>query len=83
MIMENYKVVYWAENQVEADLLCGMLKECDIPCRQMKESLGKSLGVQFGILGQIAIAVPESRTAEAEAIILDWDNAEEKDQAAD
>ena len=23
--MENYKVVYWAENQVEADLLCGML----------------------------------------------------------
>ena len=81
--MENYKVVYWAENQVEADLLCGMLKECDIPCRQMKESLGKSLGVQFGILGQIAIAVPESRTAEAEAIILDWDNAEEKDQAAD
>ena len=81
--MENYKVVYWAENQVEADLLCGMLKECDIPCRQMKESLGKSLGVQFGILGKIAIAVPESRTAEAEAIILDWDNAEEKDQAAD
>ena len=81
--MENYKVVYWAENQVEADLLCGMLKECDIPCRQMKESLGKSLGVQFGILGQIAIAVPEAKTAEAEAIILDWDTPEEKNQAAD
>lgn len=71
--MENFKVVYWAENQVEADLICGLMKECDIPCRQMKESVGKSLGLQFGILGQIALAVPESRAAEAEAVILDMD----------
>ena len=49
--MEDLKVVYWAENQVEADLICGMMKECGIPCKQMKESLGKSLGLQFGILG--------------------------------
>ena len=27
--MENLKVVYWAENQVEADLICGMIKECN------------------------------------------------------
>ena len=69
--MENLKVVYWAENQVEADLICGMIKECGIPCTQMKESLGKSLGLQFGLLGQIALAVPESRVAEAEAVTLD------------
>ena len=72
--MENYKVVYWAENQVEADLICGQMKECDIPCRQMKESVGKTLGLQFGVLGEIAIAVPESRTAEAEGLLLDLDN---------
>ena len=59
--MENTKIIYWAENQIEADLISGLLKECDIPCTQMKESLGKSLGIQFGILGQIALAVPESR----------------------
>ena len=44
----------------------------------MKESLGKSLGLQFGILGEIALAVPESRVAEAEAIILDTDIPEEE-----
>lgn len=71
--MENSKIIYWAENQVEADLISGLLKECDIPCRQLKESLGKSLGLQFGILGQIALAVPEDRADEAEAIILDLD----------
>lgn len=76
--MEEYKVIYWAENQVEADLICGMMKECDIPCKEYKESLGKSLGLQFGILGQIAIAVPESRTAEAEALILDMDDPSEE-----
>ncbi len=72
--MENFKVVYWAENQIEADLICGLLKECNIPCRQMKESVGKTLGLQFGIFGEIALAVPESRVAEAEAVILDMDS---------
>lgn len=75
--MDKLKVIYWAENQVEADLICGLMKECDIPCTQLKESLGKSLGLQFGLLGQIALAVPESRTAEAEAIILDMDQPAE------
>lgn len=71
--MENSKIVYWAENQVEADLITGLLKNCDIPCKQLKESLGKSLGLQFGLLGSIALAVPEDRADEAEAIILDLD----------
>ncbi len=71
--MENTKIVYWAENQVEADLITGLLNNCDIPCKQLKESLGKSLGLQFGILGSIALAVPEDRADEAEAIILDLD----------
>ncbi len=73
--MEKLKTVYWAENQVEADLICGLMKECDIPCKQLKESVGKSLGLQYGILGQIAIAVPEDREAEAEAVILSMDDA--------
>ena len=71
--MENSKIIYWAENQIEADLICGLMKECNIPCTQLKESLGKSLGLQFGILGQIALSVPEDRAAEAEAVILDMD----------
>ena len=73
MIMDNPKIMYWAENQIEADLICGLMKECNIPCTQLKESLGKSLGLQFGILGQIALSVPEDRAAEAEAVILDMD----------
>ncbi len=76
--MEEFKVVYWAENQIEADLITGLMQDCGIPCRQMKESVGKTLGLQFGIFGQIALAVPESRTAEAEAIILDMDAPEEE-----
>ena len=71
--MANTNIIYWAENQVEADLICGLLKECDIPCSQLKESIGRALGVQIGILGQIAIAVPEDRVAEAEAILLDME----------
>lgn len=71
--MENTKIIYWAENQIEADLITGLLKECNIPCTQLKESLGKSLGLQFGILGQIALAVPTEHAAEAEAVILDID----------
>jgi hypothetical protein len=71
--MANTNIIYWAENQVEADLICGLLKESDIPCSQLKESIGRALGVQIGILGQIAIAVPEDRVAEAEAILLDMD----------
>lgn len=71
--MENKKIVYWAENQVEADLITGLMKDCGIPCIQLKESVGKSLGLQFGLLGSIALAVPEDRVAEAEAVILDMD----------
>ena len=71
--MEKTKIVYYAENQVEADLITGLLKECNIPCTQLKESLGRSLGLQFGMLGEIALAVPEDRAAEAEAVILDMD----------
>lgn len=77
--MEDLKIVYWAENQVEADLICGMMEECGIPCKQMKESLGRSLGLQFGILGEIALAVPESRVAEAEAVLLDTDDPVEEE----
>ena len=29
----KYQIVYWAENQVEADLMSGLLKEADIPCK--------------------------------------------------
>ena len=72
--MEDQKIVYWAENQVEADIISGLLKECDIPCKQLKESLGKSLGLNFGILGEIALAVPADRVPEAEAVILDIEN---------
>ena len=79
--MENYKVVYWAENQVESDVICGMLKDCGIPYRELKESVGKTLGLQFGLLGQIAIAVPESQEAQATALILDMEPPEEDEEA--
>lgn len=65
------KIVYRTENQVEADLICGMLTENGIPSKQLKESLGRSLGLQYGILGEIAIAVDESRVPEAEALLID------------
>lgn len=71
--MENSKVIYWAENQVEADLITGLMKENGIPCKQLKESLGKALGLNVGLLGQIALSVPADREAEAEALILDLD----------
>lgn len=71
--MNDWKIVYWAENQVEADLICGMINECGIPCKQLKESIGKSLGLQVGILGEIGLSVPDDRVAEAEAILLDLD----------
>lgn len=77
--MEKTKIVYWAENQVEADIICGLMKECGIPCSQLKESIGKTIGLQFGILGQIAISVPESREAEAEAVILSMDDPAEEE----
>ena len=70
----NNKIVYYAENQVEADMICNLFKEYDIPVQQLQESAGKTIGLQFGILGEIAISVPEERAAEAEGLLLDLDN---------
>lgn len=69
--MASQKIVYWAANQVEADLICGMFKEYEIPCRQLRESAGKTIGLQFGVFGDIAIAVDEGFEAQAEALLLD------------
>lgn len=78
--MGDLKVVYWAANKVEADLICGYFNEYGLPARQLQESLGKSLGLQFGLLGDIAIAVDESRVAEAEALLIDMEPPEETDE---
>ena len=49
----------------------------------LKESLGKNLGLNFGILGEIALAVPESRVAEAEAVILDIENNRPEEESTE
>lgn len=49
------------------------MKDCGIPCTKLKESVGKSLGLQFGLPGSIALAAPKDRVAEAEAVILYMD----------
>lgn len=77
---QDYKIVYWADSRLEADILTGILKECDIPCRILQESAGSTIGINYGALGNVSIAVPADRAAEAEALIIDWnDNAEEEE----
>ncbi len=71
---DKFVTVYWAEDEVEAELMLAMFNENDIPCRKMRESLGTTIGLSVGILGQIAIAVPEDRVPEAEALIISMDD---------
>ena len=57
------KIVYWAENNLEADLIVQMLKQYDIPARQLQESFGALNNLSFGAFGEIGIEVPENRAA--------------------
>ncbi len=75
--------VYWAENEAEAEIMLAMFRNYDIPCRKMQESYGATNGLSFGIFGQIAIAVPENRVPEAEALIVSMDDEAEGENEVD
>lgn len=66
----DYEIVYWAENEAEAVVLIAQLEQYGLPARKLQEGFGSMNSLSFGIFGQIAIAVPKERAAEAEAIIL-------------
>ncbi len=71
---DKFTVVYWAENDAEAEIMLSMFRNYNIPCRKMQESYGATNGLSFGIFGQIAIAVPSDRVKEAEALIISMDD---------
>ncbi len=72
----DLEIVYWAKNDVEADLMVNYLKENGIMSQKLQESFGHTNGLNFGIFGQVAIGVAKEHADEANALILDMDNTD-------
>ncbi len=66
---ERWTVVLTTYNQAQADVLRGLLEAQGVPARLLQEPAARALGLQVGPLGEIQIAVPESREADARAVV--------------
>ena len=65
------RVVYEAENIIDAHLVKGMLEQQGIPAFVRGEYLAGGVG-DLPVMGFVAVAVPESRAPEAEAALREF-----------
>jgi Putative prokaryotic signal transducing protein len=75
------RVVYEAENIIDAHLVKGLLEQQGIPAFVKGEYLTGAIG-DLPAMGLVAVCVPESRLPEAEAVMRGW-NAERARPIAD
>jgi hypothetical protein len=61
--------VYKAANQIEAELIKGLLESEDIPALLKYESLGQVYGLTVDGLGQVDVQVPVKYSKDAEDLI--------------
>ena len=74
---ESWVAVEGAANQVEAELVAGFLRAHDIPARVVDRSFHQT-PTSDEDLSPIAVAVPASRVADAEAALAARDSAFDK-----
>jgi hypothetical protein len=61
--------IYKAANQIEAELIKGLLESEDIPTLLKYESLGQVYGLTVDGLGQVEVQVPTKYARDAEDLI--------------
>ena len=69
-------VVYTTSGPGEADIIQSVLEAAGIPCELSREGAGAAYGITVGPMGVVDILVPESRAAEAEALLDAMDRGE-------
>lgn len=72
------RVVYEAENLIDAHLIKGLLAQDGIDSYIRGEHLIGAIG-ELPAIGLIAVMVADEDVASARSVILDWDNAEPVD----
>jgi hypothetical protein len=70
------RVVYEAENVIDAHLVKGLLENADIMAFVRGEYLAGAIG-ELPVMGLVAVLVPESQHAAADALLREWRGAAE------
>jgi hypothetical protein len=65
------RVVYEAENVIDAHLVKGLLENAEIMAFVRGEYLAGAIG-ELPVMGLVAVLVPESQYAAADALLRDW-----------
>lgn len=80
--------IYKAAGQLEAEMIKAFLEAQDIPVTLNQESIGRTIGLSAGTLGEVQVLVPENYVAEAKNVLKEMsegmyevgDEEEQKDE---
>jgi hypothetical protein len=67
----NLVNIFKAAGQLEAEMIKAFLEAQDIPVTLNQESIGRTIGLSAGRLGEVQVLVPDSKVAEAKEILVD------------
>lgn len=62
--------VYSTAGQLEAEMVKAFLESQGIQVVLNQESIGRTLGLSAGRIGQVAVLVPESQVTEANSLLI-------------
>ena len=68
--------VYTASGQLEAEMVKTFLESRDVPAVLNQESIGRTLGLSAGFLGEVKVLVPETFAEKASEFIKAMENGE-------
>ncbi|MEA3328063.1 MAG: DUF2007 domain-containing protein [Chloroflexota bacterium] len=71
--------VYTASGQLEAEMIKTFLESQDLQVILNQESIGRTLGLSAGYLGEVDVLVPESHASKASELIIAMENGEYSD----
>jgi len=71
--------IYTAAGQLEAEMVKAFLKSKDIQVILNQESIGRTLGLSAGYLGEVDVLVPESQVIQASEFIALMESGEYSD----
>ena len=80
--------IYKAAGQLEAEMIKAFLEAQDIPVTLNQESVGRTIGLSAGTLGEVQVLVPDNYVAEAKNVLKEMsegmyevgDEEEQKDE---
>lgn len=68
--------VYTASGQLEAEMVKTFLESRDVPVVLNQESIGRTLGLSAGYLGEVKVLVPEPLAEKASEFLSAMENGE-------